>query len=56
MFQPAQGAPIMDILMMFSLHWILAQTEVLAPTLYDILLQVSGSHKYTSIHTRSETW
>ena len=31
-------------------------TEVLAPTLCDILQQVSGSHKSTSIHTRAATW
>jgi len=43
-FQPAQGAPIMDILARFSLQ------QVLAPTLYDLLRQVSGSHESTSIH------
>ena len=36
--------------MRFSLHQVPAQTEVLAPTLYDILQQVNGSHKSISIH------
>jgi hypothetical protein len=49
-FQPAQGAPITDILMRFSLQQVLAQTEVLAPSLYDLLQRVSGSHQSTSIY------
>ena len=49
-FQPGQGASIMDILVRFSLQHVLAQTEVLAPMLYDLLQQVSGSHESTSIH------
>ncbi|KIK10388.1 hypothetical protein K443DRAFT_312 [Laccaria amethystina LaAM-08-1] len=49
-FQPAQGAPITDILMRFSLQQVLAQTEVLAPLLYDLLQRVSGSHQSTSIY------
>jgi len=49
-FQPAQGASIMDILVRFSLQWVLAQTEVLALTMYGLLQWVSGSHESTSIH------
>jgi hypothetical protein len=49
-FQPAQGAPITDILARFSLQRVLAQTEVIALTMYDLLQWVSRSHKSTSIH------
>ena len=49
-FQPGQGASVTDILMRFSLQRVLAQTEVLTPTLYDLLQWVSGSHESTSIH------
>ncbi|EDR00029.1 uncharacterized protein LACBIDRAFT_334508 [Laccaria bicolor S238N-H82] len=49
-FQPGQGAPITDILARFSLQRVLAQTQVLAPTLYDLLQRVSGSHESTSVH------
>jgi hypothetical protein len=43
-FQSAQGALITDILVRFSLQW------VLAPSLYDLLQRVSGSHQSTSIY------
>ena len=49
-FQPGQGASITDILARFSLQQVLARTEVLAPTLYDILQRVSGSQESASIH------
>ena len=49
-FQPGQGASIMNILARFSLQRVLAQTEVLTPTLHNILQWVSGSQESASIH------